>query len=163
MLLYFAGVVGAILLFFLYFITHLTNEEVLSINLKRISSRKYKIVQKLNSHPLFTKGEVKFFVTLSWWEVINPNTVLAYISLLPSYPKTVFITPIGFFNRHFDVIIAHELGHLEYGHIGKSVQGEIEATCFAARVIGIEKVKKAVVELKLLYENAITNALQQLS
>ena len=106
--------------------------QALSVNLKDYDSEKYDIAVKINNSPAFTKGKVDFLVCY------NPFTILIKAHTLPLlYPNKVFLYPKSYQNSQFDIVIAHELGHLEYRHhTGNTERAQTESDRFAVRIVG---------------------------
>jgi hypothetical protein len=115
--------------------------KIVSVNLSKFDPDKHRVAVYLNNNPLFTRGNVDFFVSF------NPITLMISDAFtMPSvYPRSVFLLPSILKSEYFDVIVAHELGHLEFSHSRKTTgleQAQMEADNFAAELLGRNRVLK---------------------
>ena len=118
-----------------------------SIKLKRVNSEKYIIAKEINKRPeiITTIGDVNFLVNFGFlffpFRRIDRRT-FAYV-LWVFYPQTVFLNPLRFNIEYFDVLVAHEIGHLCKKHVGNELKQELEADGFASVICGEERVEDA--------------------
>lgn len=131
--------------------------EIFCMKLEKVSKEKFKIAQSLSSHPLYTKGKVEFLVNF------GPTGWLFCEAL--SNRKKILISPVFLLNRYFEVLVAHELGHIQYGHkYGglRELKNEIEADYFATLIFGKEKVLKMMLGLGSSEDNPRVFALKRM-
>ena len=101
----------------------------LSQELKYDNQRANKIAEKLINHCLITKKDVKVYVGHS---VLMDTYSLAYAT---PFTDTVYVSHRLLKHKYLDVILAHELGHIEY-----NTGNQDKADLFAAKLVGRERV-----------------------
>ncbi|MBI2068667.1 MAG: hypothetical protein HYT67_00985 [Candidatus Yanofskybacteria bacterium] len=104
--------------------------QLFSKKLCDVSPEKCQIAETLNKSPQFTKGRVEFWVRYDFEG--------ALVDIL--YPSEVFISPSYLEHPYLDVVLAHELGHIEYGVLSSS---ESDADRFAVKLRGKDRVLAA--------------------
>jgi hypothetical protein len=112
--------------------------QMFSVKLENYDVEKYRIAYEISRHPAFTKGDVEFYVCYS------PYLYNARAATMPFfYPNYVFLSPDTLNDDFFDLTVAHELGHLEYGHGMDSdrKKNQMEADTFAAKIMGRERMR----------------------
>lgn len=113
--------------------------QLLAKNLESIDKGQYKIAIGIKNNPNFTKGEVKFLVCY------NPFTLIVGANANRFAPDVICLSPFVIKSKNFDAIIAHELGHIEYGHVNNwpidPDKAQIEADNFAAKIIGKKRLR----------------------
>lgn len=124
--------------------------------LEDLDPKLYKLAREISSNELFTKGKVNFLV--------GRFNGLSFLGIsLASYNNTVVLSYYELDSKYIDVIIAHELGHLENDHVRlwtKDPQrDQIEANEFAAKIFGKEKVKEWLISLGLKKNDPMVTAL----
>ena len=119
-----------------------------SIKLKRINLEKYNIAREINGHPSITIGEVDLLVDFGFI-LFYPFYRKFFAYTYPSfYPRVVFFNPLRFNIKNFDVLVAHEMGHLQDNDLHKKnyIQQEVWADEFASLICGKERVIEAIIE-----------------
>jgi hypothetical protein len=112
--------------------------QLLSTNLKDYDSQRYEIALRVSNNPSFTKGDVSFYVSF------GPGALFFEAFTIPAlYPNSVFLSPDVLYDDFFDIVIDHELGHLEYGHgiFYGSEKSQTEADIFAVKIVGKERLR----------------------
>lgn len=119
-------------------------------DLRPINKSVYDFCQKISLSPKFTEGPVYFridkgSVMVSAWKTIYPKGALAVIPvLLWPYNKTIILTEKALQGEYLDVVVAHELGHIQNFAEGREwrdfEEGEQQADAFAAEIVGSRRV-----------------------
>lgn len=96
----------------------------------------YNIAKKITENKLFTKRPVilKTFTDHSLLSLSVKSGIAASLNIPPLFPKIVFVNKKFIKHEHLDVIVAHELGHIEY-----DTSDENLAWQFAAKVCGDQR------------------------
>lgn len=97
-------------------------------NLEKKDKKAYAIAKRITEDKLFTKGPIHYF------RVDNKDpkgSVAKVIDIYPLFPKVILINKSFLKSEYLDVIVAHELGHIEY-----DTSNENLANQFAAKVCG---------------------------
>lgn len=131
--------IGFIILFLSLLVgLELACPQILAVNLEKYDPVKYKIALDVSKSPHFTKGDVRFYVCFGIFIRFSG----AY-TIPPLHPGSVFLSPEVVRSDFFDIEIAHELGHLEYGHsITDDIEiSQMEADIFAAKIVGKERLR----------------------
>ena len=131
-------------IFFLSFIAYqLLFPWIYSKKLHYIDSQKYQLALYLSKNPQFTKGKVEFRV----YNHSYRQDDIAFIHILNS--RVIFISSSYLNDPYLDVIIAHELGHIENG-MGDWILtdrtemiNEVKADFFSVKICGINRVLDA--------------------
>lgn len=97
--------------------------------LKYVNPAAHKTGDRLLSNCLVTKKDVKIYVG---HKTIMDMYVIAYASTMSN---AIYLSPRILDDKYFDVILAHEIGHLE-----KNTESQDEANLFAAKLVGKERV-----------------------
>jgi len=111
--------------------------QLLGKDLEHIDQEKYKVAIGIKNNPNFTGGEVKFLVCY------GPLMLIFKASTSRFYRDTILLSPLALMDKDFDATIAHELGHIEYGHSWNSDldKAQIEADTFAAKIVGKKRLR----------------------
>ncbi|OGN02872.1 MAG: hypothetical protein A2651_00790 [Candidatus Yanofskybacteria bacterium RIFCSPHIGHO2_01_FULL_42_12] len=152
------GFLGLLFLATTAYSTFLLSEQIYLIydtyahteDLRLIDESAYNLCQKIADNPQVTEGPVYFRVDRgsSMIEDLNvtkfPYEALAVTPVgLYFYSKTVILTKQvlnGKYRRYLDVIVAHELGHIQLRHTQSDQKTEEEADRFAAELVGSYRV-----------------------
>lgn len=105
--------------------------QLFSRKLYDVNPEKYQLAEALTKNPLFTKGRVEFWVRYGF---------SAGASVSGFYPNDVFVAPSYLDHPYLDVVLAHELGHIEHGVFSSS---ELDADLFAVKLRGKDRVLAA--------------------
>lgn len=130
-----------------------------SEDLRLVDNPAYIFCQNIVKDSKFVQGPVYFRVdrgstTVNMWENIHPEGALAVtpISVWP-YNRTIILTKKALQDAYLDVIVAHELGHIQHAvgerRFASLIEREQEADVFAAGVVG----SKRVLEFRLPQNN----------
>lgn len=119
-------------------------------DLRTIDSFAYNFCENISHNPKFTKGPVDFrvdrgSVIVKAWENIYPGGALAVTPVnLFTFNKTIILTDKALKGEYLDVIVAHELGHIQNVETSKEsavlTEKEQQADAFAAEIIGTQRV-----------------------
>src|SRR3989344_9064623 len=119
-------------------------------DLRLVDKPTYDVCQSIANNPRFTEGPVYFRVDRGSSMIEDfkatkfPYEALAVTPVgLYFYSKTVILTEQvinGKYRKYLDVIVAHELGHIQLGHTQSDQKTEEEANQFASELVGSYRV-----------------------
>ena len=119
-----------------------------TVDLKDVSLEKYNFCRKISNNPKFTNRPVDFRVDMGSLFHKNRPLTLAYVIPVVPYSRSVVLTKKALDHEYLDVIVAHELGHIENGtgfsaYLGATLYKESEdqeAINFATELLGAKRV-----------------------
>lgn len=126
-----ALIFGVFVLVLLLLMAPILRPQFFSRKLYDVDPEKYQVAEALTKNPLFTKGRVEFWVKYGFSKGAGVNIF---------YPNDVFVAPSYLDHPYLDVVLAHELGHIEHGVFSSS---ELDADLFAAKLRGKDRVLAA--------------------
>ena len=106
--------------------------QLFSFELKNADSQEYKTLEMINRHPSVTKGPYKIWINYSPISYFMTGG-RAFVS--PKHPDKIFLNRLSKNEPYVDMVIAHEVGHLE-----SSLDSEFIADKFAAKIVGTKRV-----------------------
>lgn len=117
--------------------------------LSKVDSSLNSFCQNVANNPNFTKGSVTFRVDRGTmihrlYPYVNWSGVYAYAPLLIfPHHQTVIISEKVIRGEYLDVLVAHEMGHIQGGleSFGKIKDMEKYADTFAKKIVGRERLK----------------------
>lgn len=119
-------------------------------DLNLVDSAAYTFCKNISLNTKFTQGPMYFrvdkgSVVVSKWKAIYPEGALAVtpVGLWP-YHKTIILTEEALKSEYLDVIVAHELGHIQNASMDRESANlkemEQQADAFAAEIVGSQRV-----------------------